>query len=64
MTSCINGLYEHKGAYMSQCVDVERAREAKLLMVAPPKEAVLLVASPIRRTSTEAVRKLTSCYIS
>ena len=26
-------------------------------MVAPPKEVILLVVSPLRRTSTEAVRK-------
>lgn len=30
-----------------------------MLMLAPPKEMVLLVASPLRRTSTEA--KITSC---
>ena len=34
--------------------------ESKLLVVAPPKEVVLLVASPLRRTST----RVTSCYIS
>ena len=35
-------------------------QEAKVLVV---KEVVLLVASPLRRTSTEAVRKITSGYI-
>ena len=32
-------------------------------MGAPPKEVVLLVVSPLRSTSTEAVRKITSCYV-
>ena len=30
-----------------------------MLVVAPSKEVILLVASPLRRTSTEAVRKIT-----
>ena len=32
-------------------------QEVKLLVVAPPRETVLLAAFPLRRTSTEAVRK-------
>ena len=48
------------GAYLRKGLILE----AKLLVVAPLKEAIPLVASPLRRTSTEVVRKITSCYIS
>ena len=37
-------------------------QETKLLVGAPTKETVLLLSSPVRRTSTEAVR-ITSCFI-
>ena len=39
-------------------------QDAKLLVVAPSKVVMLLVASPLRRTSTEAVREITSCHTS
>lgn len=54
-------------AYTSRCVDIKRAWfkwKAKLLVGAPLKEVALLLPSPVRRSSTEAVRKITSCYIS